>query len=192
MGTLFPVITPSAGLWSRRSATGSDLLAIAALGTAARHAATCQDMREAIEEIAGPLWAPTLDSLQSVIERLLERGQMRRTSDVPGLAAQHVTTHSGRERLCRLLALDTAHPSCLLAQVGTRLGMAFLDLIPQPRRRGYIESSLYHCELQVREWRRRSALCRAQGDLGRRWLAHEGQRLQQEQRLLRDMLAELP
>ncbi|OIR02331.1 hypothetical protein GALL_154880 [mine drainage metagenome] len=188
MGNLTPVIIPSTGSGPQRCATGQDLLAIAALGTAARQPVTQQDMRDAIEEIAGHLWVPAFDSLQAVVERLLRRGQLVASG---GQAAHYLTTSSGLERLCRLLALDYSHPGCLISQVGMRLGMAFLDLIPAPRRRGYLQSSLHHCDRQLREWQRRSALCRAQGALGRRWLDQDGRRLGQERHMLQAMLADL-
>jgi hypothetical protein len=164
-----------------------DFIWLAALGTAARGPASVGDVCLAIDDIAGHLWTPASDVVIGCIEEMLRGGTLRLASDREPLFA---TTDSGRQAISLLLSHPGAGSSCPLGQVGLRMKLAFIDLVPLAERRRHLSGAIRTCESEIGDCERRCQICSAQGAFGRLWLDHETDRLRHDLSLLQAMMSQ--
>lgn len=164
-----------------------DFIQLAGLGTAARAPATFDDIRSAIDDIVGHLWTPVTEVVAGCVEDLMRNGCLQVLADHRSGERLLAVTASGQQYLGLLLARPTECPLCPSGQVGLRLKIAFIDLLPEAERRHHLENIACLYERELVEWSRRCASCPRQGGLGRMWLDIESDRLHREIKLLRRM-----
>jgi len=151
-----------------------DLIWMVVLGSAARLPVSLLDIRNGIDEIVGQLWVPNGEMVSESVDEML-RGE---ALEAVGPQGDHLrTTAAGRDLLSLLLAQPTGPAGCLLAQVGHRLKMAFLDLLEASDRRFHLASAIRACECEIAECERRGQLCAAHGGAGALWQSYEANRL---------------
>ncbi|CAA7613719.1 hypothetical protein [Magnetospirillum sp. SS-4] len=169
-----------------RLMTPSDYIWLAALGCAERGPITIEDVGLAVEALAGPLWSPTGQVVFDTVEALVEHGHL---SCPPGEEKLSLTG-SGRRRLLDLLTQPVPAPLSAFGQAGLRLKLAFLDVLPPILRRHQINGIIhaYECEMAARA--SRCAAWPFNGPLGRKWLDHHMDGLEDGLALLRRMARE--
>ncbi len=166
-----------------------DCLRLAALGNASRMAVTIDDVWVSIEDIAGDLWTPASSVLGDGVSALLDEKALQIVGMTPSAEPLLAITETGRGHLTSLLSRPLGRAGCPLSQIGLRLKMAFLDLLPAHQRHLPLSSAIQACEGALAEQERRCALCPAQGRFGRMWQDHETDRLRRDLSTLRDLAA---
>jgi hypothetical protein len=163
-----------------------DYVWLAALGIAERGPITMEDVTLAVDALAGPLWTPVFQVVSDSITDMIEQGCL---ADEPDRDRFSLTA-SGRRRLSYLLSQPVQAPLSAFGQVGVRLKLAFIDVLPPILRRHQIMAVIraYECEMAARAGR-----CRAwplNGPMGRQWLDHHMDGLEDGLELLRRMARE--
>lgn len=173
----------------RRHLDARDYIWLATLGSVTRGALPIDDVAPIVAGLAGPLWAPTGQLIADAIDEMVVTdllgttragdGQLRLTGTIPG-----------RARLHDLLVQSVHAPLTAFGQVGVRIKLAFLDLLPAPQRQRQIEALTvaYECEIAGR-----SGACPAwahNGPLGRLWLDAQVSGLEDGLALLRRLARE--
>lgn len=159
--------------------SAADYIWLAAMGSAERGPITLENVAQAVDSLAGTLWQPVFQVIADNVALMVE-GDLLDSQD--GILA---LTGAGRFRLAQLLVQPVQAPLSAFGQVGVRLKLAFLDLLPPLPRRRQIQSLItaYECEIASR-----SARCRAwplNGAIGRKWLDHHMDSLEDGLALLR-------
>ncbi|RAU22695.1 hypothetical protein CU669_06760 [Paramagnetospirillum kuznetsovii] len=159
--------------------TASDYIWLAALGAAERGPITLDSIASAVESLAGCLWQPVFEVIADNVDEMAKGGFLDEQD------GRIMLTPPGRFCLAQLLARPVHAPLSAFGQVGVRLKMAFLDLLPKPSRQRQIQALIvaYECEIASRSTR-----CGAwplSGMLGRGWLDHQMDTLEDSLHLLR-------
>ncbi|MDO8606406.1 MAG: hypothetical protein Q7R40_07725 [Phaeospirillum sp.] len=171
-----------------RQMTASDYIWLATLGCAARGPIGIDDVGQAIAALAGPLWSPSGQVVFDSVEAILDRGLL--LGDAAGDRLS--ITDSGRRQLSFLLTLPVPSPLSAFGQVGIRLKMAFIDILPPALMRHQIVGVIHAYECEVAN---RSVRCQAwplNGSIGRKWLDHQVDTLEDGLALLRQMIRPEP
>lgn len=179
-------VTTAAGATGRPLGP-KDFIWLAALGTAARKAASIDEVCLAIDDIADQRWTPVSEVVANTIGEMLAGGALR---PVPGSRESFQTTDAGHEILASMFARPSGRPGCLLGEVGFRLKLAFIDLAPQEARHLYLTHSIRAYEGEIAACEQRCRHCSIQGVFGRLWLDHETDRLRRDLSLLHSIAAE--
>lgn len=166
-----------------------DFIWLATLGCACRHGSDLEEVCSVIDDVAGQLWSPVTDVVAACIEEMLRGATLAPLPNQPGF---FVTTDTGRQVLSLLLAQPTGPLGCPLGQVGLRLKLAFMDLVPNSERRQTLIKTIVACQSEIRECERRCLICNSQGAYGQLWLRHEADRLRRDLSLLLEMNGEGP
>lgn len=169
-----------------RALGATDYICLAALGTAERSPITMEDVVTAVDALAAPLWVPVFDMVFDTVTDLVERGCLN--ADLR--AETFSLTGIGRRRLMDLLSQPVQAPMSSFGQVGVRLKLAFLHILPPILRRHQIIAIIraYECEMAAR-----AARCQAwqlNGPMGQRWLDHQMDALEDGLDLLRRLARE--
>ncbi len=164
-----------------------DLIWLSTLGAATRRRISLDAPLFAIDELAGFAWRPARDVVAAGIDEMLRLGclELHEGGAEPLLG----TTAEGHACLLGLMAAKLERPRALLGQVGVRLKLAYLDLLPANRRRQVLADLIADHEREIASLRLDlgPAWC---GLPGRRWLAADDERLRHDLALLRQLLAE--
>lgn len=105
-----------------------------------------------------------------------------------GGGGERVTiTPRGRKVLERLSAQPTQAPGTILGQVGLRLKLAFIDLLPPRTRYAALETAIAAHEGELQSRRQHCDACPVRGEFGRLWFDHDCERLHHDIALLRSM-----
>lgn len=166
-----------------RVMTARDYIWLAVLGAAERGPLTMDGAAEAVAALAGSLWAPVSQLVFDAVDEMLTDGLLNAMDRSSRLAL----TGEGRQRLHDLLALPLASPLSPFGQVGVRLKLAFLDLASPAMRRRQIAAILGACQCEIAA---RTAACPAwalNGPLGRAWLDHQVEMLEETATMLRGL-----
>ena len=113
----------------------ADFIWLAALGTAARGPVTIDDIRSAIDDIAGHLWSPAGDVVANCVDEMVRGGTLGPVAGMRDVPPAFATTATGRQMLSLPLAKPIGQPTCPLGRVGLALKLAFVDLVPAAERR---------------------------------------------------------
>ena len=158
-----------------------DLIWLAALGVGAREAFDLDQLGAVIDDLAGRIWTPVGDVMAGCLE------EMHRSGSLNFDQGRYATTDQGRQILGLLLGQPSGPAGCPLGQVGLRLKLAFLDLVPPRERQDHLGPIIEACRGELAECRRRCELCATHGPFGRQWLRHETERLRRDLGLLLSM-----
>ncbi|OAN52898.1 hypothetical protein A6A04_15475 [Paramagnetospirillum marisnigri] len=161
----------------------TDYVWLAALGAAERAPITAEDVAAAVDALAGPLWTPVYELVSDSMSHMIDQGCLTPAADL----GRYALTGAGRRRLVDLLSRPVQAPLSAFGQVGVRLKLAFADILPPILRRHQINAVIraYECEMAAR-----SARCKAwplNGPLGRTWLDHHLDELEDGLALLRQL-----
>jgi hypothetical protein len=151
-----------------RALTAGDYVQIAVLGCAAREPLEAEDLAQAVRTLAGHLWSPTAELIDEVAGSLLSGGGL---ALLPGPRFQ--VTPTGRRRLLALLGQPVQGPLSAFGQVGVRLKLAFLDLLPEGARRHQVSALICAYEGEIAARGTRCTAWPINGSLGRAWLDHQ-------------------
>lgn len=166
---------------NRQAMTARDYIWLAVLGAAERAPLTMDEVAQAVAALAGPAWMPVSQLSFDAMDEMLEGGLLNPVERSLRLAI----TGDGRRRLQDLVAQPLAAPLSTFGQVGIRLKLAFLDLAPAAVRRRQIDALLRACDCEIAA---RTAACAAwslNGPLGRVWLDHQVDALEEMAEVLR-------
>lgn len=169
-----------------RLMTPSDYIWLAALGCAERGPITIEDVGLAVDALAGPLWSPTGQVVFDTVEMLVERGYLSVQAEDERLSL----SGAGRRRLLELLTQPVPAPLSAFGQVGLRLKLAFLDILPPILRRHQLNGIIYAYECEMAKRASRCPAWPVNGPLGRKWLDHHMDGLEDGVALLRRMARE--
>jgi hypothetical protein len=161
--------------------TASDYVRLAILGCAVRCPIFPDDIVRSVESLAGPLWAPSGHLVLDAIEVMVGMGYLANGEGGLGL----LITGPGRRALTGLLTQPVSSPLSAFGQVGIRLKMAFLDILPPILRRHQIAGLIhaYECDLATQTAGGES--WPLNGVIGRNWLDHQMDMLEDGIALLR-------
>jgi len=164
-----------------------DYLALAILGSAARGPLAIDEVPALISGLAGPLWSPVHPLIHDAMDEMVVDGQLGTTKAADSEHLRLTLRPSGHRRLHHLLALHIPGPLTAFGQVGVRLKLAFLDLLPPPMRRHQIGALIraYDCEIAGRN--RHCHAWPLSGSYGRQWLDGQMEGLEDSLTLLRDL-----
>jgi DNA-binding PadR family transcriptional regulator len=168
---------------SRQVMTARDYIWLAVLGAVERAPLSMDDAVQAVGALAGQAWTPVQQLVFDAIDQMLEDGLLNPVERSMRLAI----TGEGRRRLQDLLTQPLAAPLSSFGQVGIRLKLAFLDLAPPAMRHRQIDAILRSCDCEIAS---RTASCAAwslNGILGRVWLDHQVDALEEMAEVLRRM-----
>ncbi|KIL99526.1 hypothetical protein CCC_04042 [Paramagnetospirillum magnetotacticum MS-1] len=161
--------------------TARDYIWLAVLGAVERGPLSTDDAASAVGALAGSTWIPVSQLVFEAIDQMLEEGLLNPVERSTRLAI----TGEGRRRLHDLVAQPLTAPLSPFGQVGIRLKLAFLDLAPPVVRRRQIDAILRSCDCEIAS---RTASCAAwslNGPLGRAWLDHQMDALEEMAQALR-------
>ncbi|TAN70733.1 MAG: hypothetical protein EPN20_05310 [Magnetospirillum sp.] len=170
---------------AHRKMDARDFIWLAALGMAARTPSSLNDICNAIDGIAGPSWAPVTEVVLGCVEEMVRGGNLRETSDQDGVEEVFAITDQGRQTLSLLMAQPIDCPINPLGQVGLRLKLAFIDLMPTAERRHQLERVICSLEGELASRERHCDACPGRGSFGRLWRDLDTDRLRREIMLLR-------
>lgn len=171
-------------LLGHRVMTARDYIWLAVLGAAERRPLTMEAAAQAVKTLAGPLWSPVSELIFDAMDDMLAEGLLNSLDRSSRLAI----TGEGRQRLMELVALPLVSPATPFGQVGMRLKLAFLDLVPPSIRQRQIGSILTACQCEIAT---RTTACPAwelNGPYGRAWLDHQVETLEETVTILRKLL----
>lgn len=165
----------------RQVMTAGDYIRLAVLGAASRTPVSVDDAVRAVADLSGPFWTPVAQLVFDAIDDMLEAGLLNPVDRSSRLAL----SGDGTRLLHELITLPVASPLTTFGQVGIRLKLAFLDLAAPAMRRRQVEGILRACECEIAS---RGAACpawRLNGPLGRLWLDHQMEALEETVEVLR-------
>ncbi|ARJ65810.1 hypothetical protein WV31_09130 [Magnetospirillum sp. ME-1] len=166
---------------NRRAMTARDYIWLAVLGAVERAPLSVDDAIQAVAALTGPAWAPVSQLIFDAMDDMLADGLLNPVERSTRLAI----TGDGRRRLHDLIAQPLTAPLSTFGQVGIRLKLAFLDLVPPAVRRRQIDALLRSCDCELST---RTSTCPAwalNGALGRVWLDHQVDALEETAEVLR-------
>ncbi|MBY0431168.1 MAG: hypothetical protein K2Q10_08220, partial [Rhodospirillales bacterium] len=149
-----------------------DFIWLAALGTAARAQSSLDDICTALDDIVGHLWTPVAEVVIGCLDEMVRGDTLRMVGGKCSDSPVFMTTATGLQSLSYLLAKPVARPACPLGQVGMRLKLAFIDLMPASECRRTLEGAICAYEGELERCERQCVGCNASGTFGRRWLEH--------------------
>lgn len=165
----------------RHPMTARDYIWLAVLGAVERAPLSMEEVERAVAALSGPAWTPVTQLIYDAVDEMLEDGLLNPVERSLRLAI----TGEGRRRLHDLVGQPLAAPLSTFGQVGIRLKLAFLDLVPQAVRHRQIDAILRACDCEIAA---RTASCPAwalNGPLGRAWLDHQVEALEELAQFLR-------
>lgn len=168
----------------RQVMTAGDYIRLAVLGAASRTPLTVDEAVNAVVDLSGPFWTPVTQLVFDAVDDMLEEGLLNQVDRSVRLAL----TGDGMRLLHELITLPVASPLTTFGQVGIRLKLAFLDLATPAVRRRQVETILRACECEIAG---RGASCpawRLNGPLGRLWLDHQMEALEETVAVLRRLV----
>ena len=170
-----------------RVMTAKDYIWLAVLGAAERCPLSIDRVGEAVSDLAGSQWTPVSQLVFDAVAEMQADGLLT-TETNPSILA---VSAEGRRRLEGLLALPLASPITPFGQVGIRLKLAFLDLASPQTIRRQIAAILGACQCEIALRTSDCQAWRLNGPLGRAWLDHQVEMLEETSALLRGLARQL-